>query len=68
MGYPAYPVGGGIVTPAPHWTGLTNPLEIIPNGWVLDALEADELPNSRMCLVRMDYVYYQKYKPGSASV
>lgn len=67
VGYPAYPVGGGVSVPQPHWQGLTNPLEIIPSGWVLDGIEAEELPGSRMCLVRMDYVYYQQYKPSTSS-
>lgn len=65
VGYNAAPIAGGVPVPAPHWTGLRNPLEVIPSGWVLDGIEAEELPGSKKCLIRMDYVYYQRYKPGS---
>lgn len=67
VGYPAYPLAGAVAVPRPHWDALSNPLEVVPNGWVLDSLEAEELPGNTMCLVRADYVYYQRYKPGSGS-
>lgn len=67
VGSNAFPWGGSVSVPAPKWTGLRNPLEIIPAGWVLDGLESEHLAGSTMCLVRADFVYYQQYEPGSQS-
>lgn len=56
-----------VPTPISIWRTIANPLETIPSGWVLDALDADELPGSTVCFVQADYVYYPRYKPGSNS-
>lgn len=60
------PIGGASV-PQSRWTRIQNPLLSVPYGWVIDAIECEELPQSFMSLVRVDYVFYQRYKPGSAS-
>ncbi len=66
VGRNAQPVGGSSV-PTSRWGKIQNPLLSVPSGWVIDGIESEELPGSNMALVRVDYVFYQKYKPGSAS-
>lgn len=66
VGQNANPAGGSSY-PQSRWTTIQNPLQSIPHGWVIDGIEAEELPGSTMALVRVDYVYYQRFKPGSAS-
>lgn len=60
------PIGGASV-PQSRWSTIQNPLLSVPYGWVIDAIESEELPQSTFALVRVDYVFYQRYKPGSAS-
>lgn len=66
VGRNAAPIGGASV-PQTRWTTIQNPLLSVPYGWVIDGIECEELPGSSIALVRVDYVYYQRFKPGSAS-
>lgn len=67
VSYNAEPPDGTVGVPTSRWTYITNPLETIPSGWVLDGMEAEQLPGTWLHFVREDYVYYPRYKPGSNS-
>ncbi len=67
VSYPAFPRDGTVAVPTSRWTTITNPLETLPFGWVLDGIEAEQVPSTNLHFVREDYVYYQQYKPGSNS-
>lgn len=67
VSYNATPPVGTVAVPASRWAVITNPLQTIPDGWVLDGLEAEQLPGTPFHLVREDYVFYQRFKPGSNS-
>jgi len=56
------PIGGASV-PQSRWTRIQNPLLSVPYGSVIDAMGCEELPQSFMSLVRVDYVFYQRYEP-----